>query len=81
MEGDIRLSIGQNNNYFLTDTDYDSSFFVGGMEGDGLLRGRVEYCNNGSYKAICYDDSWDVRDASVGCRQLGFAPYGMINTL
>ena len=46
------------------------------MEGDGFLRGRVEYCNNGTYKAICYDDSWDARDASVVCRQLGFAQHG-----
>ena len=46
------------------------------MEGGGLLRGRVEYCNSGIYKAICYDDSWDARDASVVCRQLGFAPHG-----
>lgn len=76
MEGDIRLSIGQNNDYFITDTNYDSSFFVSGMEGDGLLRGRVEYCNGGTFKGICYDNSWDARDATVVCRQLGYAPHG-----
>ena len=72
----MRLNVGQSDDYFTANNDYDSSFFVGGMEGSGLLRGRVEYCDRGSYVGICYDSSWDVKDATVVCRQLGFSPYG-----
>lgn len=70
------MSVGGNDDYFIADTSYDSSFFVGGMEVNGLLRGRVEYCLNGTYYGICYDDSWNTRGATVVCRQLGFAPHG-----
>uniref|UniRef100_A0A1X7U110 Deleted in malignant brain tumors 1 protein n=1 Tax=Amphimedon queenslandica TaxID=400682 RepID=A0A1X7U110_AMPQE len=41
--------------------------------------GRVEICIESIWTSLC-DQNWDLRDAQVACRELGYSPYGAMPT-
>ena len=48
----------------LTETENCSRTF-------GLMEGRVEICKDNAFGTVC-DDRWDVVEATLVCRRLGF---------
>ena len=48
------------------------------VDGPSDFEGHLEICLNNEWGTVC-DETWDVTDAGVVCRQLGLAPTGMLS--
>ncbi len=49
---------------------------IEGRVGSIARSGQVTICDGTELRAVC-DENWDMNDAKVVCRELGFPPEGM----
>ena len=70
-DGDVRLIVGEDYEYYYGGDTQDSSYYIDNQ----LSRGRLELCLNGQWGVAC-QDYWQDEQASVVCNQLGFASVG-----
>ena len=70
-DNDVRLIVGDGNDYYYGTETIDSSYYIDNQ----LSIGRLELCLNGQWGVAC-EDYWRDEQASVVCSQLGFARVG-----
>ena len=59
--------------FFFTGICTNNTFKLVGSE--SVTEGSVQVCQNGVWGPVC-DDQWDVNDAAVVCRALGYSFNG-----